>query len=273
MMNPNRLTAAILACIPLLVSMSCSAAQDSKSSGKEKSASKPESVNKAVTTTPVKKAISTSDGQKIDAKKLAIQQAYKDLYAEQLQLEPSESCDNSARLGQAFEEELELDQEESPLFVYKSTPAVVTFMTPDIGRYIMADYSLKTKKADNYRLRVVTENCAMINNYHKNFATDKQGNKYKVERVGEPIQFAMTDDIGKPIASYHETFDVPLSKDILVKNKDKGMVITLHTDGSGNDKAPRRYFQDVYIEPAIIKLALDAKESMFAWPGLSDNYR
>lgn len=271
-MRLNRLATAMLTCISLVVSVSCSAAQDSKPAGKADGVSKSEAATKQATATPAKKAAST-DGKKIDAKKLASQRAYDDLYSGQLQLDPTERCDNSATLGQAFEEELELDREESPLFVYESTPAVVTFMTPDVGRYIMADYSLKTKKADNYRLRVVTENCAMINNYHKNFATDKQGNKYKVERAGEPTQFAMTDDIAQPITSYHETFDVPLSKDILVKNKDKGMVITLHADGSGNDKAPRRYFQDVYIEPAIIKLALDAKESMFAWPGLSDNYK
>ena len=126
-------------------------------------------------------------------------------------------------------------------------------------RMLLGDYNIKTKKVSNTFLIVSAENCAMFNNYEKNKATDQYGNKYDVISENKSDSSAVGYS-GKDVPSYREDLRIPIDVNLLRKYQNKGITIRLHTSGNGNDSQPRKYYQDVLIEPALIKKLLTADD-------------
>ena len=243
-MKSKTLTSAILTCIPLMLSVNCTATAKTASAA----------VNPSVS----KSAKSSSDESKKQAIK-AQEDAYKVKYKEQLNTHGG--CDNGAVLTKPYttEEEVKNGYMLSN-YEYPDDENIITFKTVANDRFLIGDYNYTTKKADNYNLVAHVKNCAMFNHYDKTFATDNYGNKYKVGLEYEPRDYTMADEKGNSVTHYTEALRIPVSKEILTKYRDKGITFTLRAWGSPDGKTPRKFTQDIYVEPNIIKVALEVDE-------------
>lgn len=253
-MKPKTLTLAILTCIPLMLSVSCMATAKTTSTAVKNSVSK-----------SAKDSSAESKKQAIKAQ----EDAYKAKYKEQIKADGG--CDNGAVLTTSYttEEEVKHGYMLSN-YEYPDDENIITFKTVANDRFLIGDYNYATKKASNYNLVAHVKNCAMFNHYDKTFAIDNYGNKYKVGLEYNPSDYAMTDEKGNTVTHYTEALRIPVSKEILTKYKDKGITFTLHAWASPDGKTPRKFTQDIYVEPNIIKVALNANEKSISSTAVDD---
>lgn len=266
-MKAKILSSTILACLPLMVSVGCTAKDNNPPAQKAQSAT---TASDATTNSAVNSTASNSVADNLaQAKKQAIkaqEDAYNAKYGEQFNVQ--NGCDNGAILIEPYttDEQVANDYVISN-YEYNDNPDIITFKTIAYDRFLIGDYNFVTKKADNYHLLASVSNCAMFNDYDKTFVTDNYGNKYDIMAESVPSSYRMADE---PFSRYIEHIKVPVGKETLTKYRDKGITFTLHAWASPDGKTPRKFSQDIYVEPNIIRVALDVTDSDISSTAVDD---